>query len=256
MSLSAHLIELRKRIMIAAVGLVAGMIIAFIVTEPVINLLAEPIRLIAEQEGREFVQLNFDTITGGFDLRMRIAFAIGLILSAPIWLWQIWAFIMPGLTKKEVRYTWGFLGAAIPLFFGGCVVGWLLLPNVIVLVTGFVPTGMGQFLKYDTYYDFVFKFLIILGVAFVLPVFLVALNLAGVTSGRAILKGWRAAVLIATLFAAMATPAADVTSMLLLAGIMIVLYLAAACLSLLFDRRRRKRNASILPPDPTTGAVS
>ena len=110
----------------------------------------------------------------------------------------------------------------------------------------FVPTGMAQFYRYDYYYDFVFKFLIVIGVAFVLPVFLVALNLAGIMSGRAILKGWRVAILIATAFAALATPAADVTSMLLLAGIMIVLYFLAAGLSLLFDRRRAKRESRLL----------
>ena len=67
----------------------------------------------------------FDTVTSGFDLRIRISFAIGLMISAPVWLWQIWAFIMPGLTRKEIRYTVGFLGAAIPLFFAGCYVGLL-----------------------------------------------------------------------------------------------------------------------------------
>src|SRR3546814_4263135 len=83
-----------------------------------------------------------------------------------------------------------------------------------------------------------------IGVAFVLPVFLVALNLAGVMSGKAILKGWRVAVLIATVFAALATPAADVISMLMLAGILVVLFFSAAFLSMLFDRRRRPRDAA------------
>ena len=231
--------------MIAALALVIGMVVAFFITGPIIELLTTPIRDIAQEEGREFVQLNFDTITGGFDMRMRIAFAIGLLISAPIWMWQIWAFIMPGLTRKEIRYTWAFLGAAIPLFFAGCFVGLMILPHVIELMAQFVPTGMAQFYRYDYYYDFVFKFLIVIGVAFVLPVFLVALNLAGIMSGRAILKGWRVAILIATAFAALATPAADITSMILLAGIMVVLYFLAAGLSLLFDRRRAKRESSL-----------
>src|SRR5690606_29326814 len=109
---------------------------------------------------------------------------------------------------------------------------------------GFVPRGMAQFYDYSAYYDFIFKFLLVLGVAFVLPVFLVALNLAGVMSGRAILKGWRVAILICTIFAAIATPPADVFSMLLLMASMIVLYFAAALISLLFDRRKKKRDAA------------
>ncbi len=93
------------------------------------------------------------------------------------------------------------------------------------------------------------KLLIVVGVSFVLPVFLVALNLAGVMTGKAILKGWRIAVLIAAVFAGLATPAADVVSMLILAGILVVLFFAAAGLSMLFDRRRAKREGAILPPE-------
>lgn len=251
MSLSAHLKELRKRLMIAAAALVLGMIIAFIITGPIIDLLSVPIHTIAEESGREYTALNFTTVTSGFDLRMRIAFAIGLIISAPIWLWQVWAFIMPGLTKKETQYTWGFLGAAIPLFFAGCTVAFLVLPHVIEIMATFVPTGMAQFYDYSGYYDFVFKFLLVVGIAFVLPVFLVALNLAGIVSGREILKGWRVAVLICTIFAAVTTPPADVFSMLLLMVSMIVLYFAATFLSMLFDRRKRKRDvaAGTITPD-------
>ncbi len=244
MSLGAHLRELRRRLAIAAAALIVGMIIAFIVTEPIIELLSVPIRIIAEQEGRTYTGLNFTTVTSGFDLRMRIAFAIGLLISAPVWLWQLWGFVMPGLTKKEIRYTWGFLGAAIPLFFGGCTVAFFVMPHVIEVMASFVPTGMAQFFDYSSYYDFVFKFLLVVGIAFVLPVFLVALNLAGVMSGREILKGWRIAILICTVFAAITTPPADVFSMLLLMASMIVLYFAATFISMLFDRRKRKRDAA------------
>jgi sec-independent protein translocase protein TatC len=251
MSLGAHLVELRRRLMIAALGLIVGMVVAFFITDGIISLLNEPILEVAERRGLEMqgdalTALNFTTVTSGFDLRIRIAFAIGLLISAPVWLWQLWAFVMPGLTRKEIRYTWSFIGAAIPLFFAGCVVGFFIIPHVIELMASFVPNGSALLFAYDTYYDFVFKFFIVLGCAFVLPVFLVALNISGVMSGMAILKGWRVAVLIAAVFSALATPAADVTSMLLLMGIMIVLYFAAAGLSLLFDRRRRKREAALL----------
>jgi len=252
MTLGQHLIELRRRLMIGGIGLVVGMVIAAIITDPVINLLTEPIRVIAEQRGDDFTRLNFDTITSGFDLRVRIAFAIGLLLSAPIWLWQIWAFVVPGLTRKEVRYTVGFLAAAIPLFFAGMALGWLVMPHVIEVMARLVPEQGSLFYKYDYYYDFVFKLLLVVGIAFVLPVFLVALNVAGVMSGRAILRGWRVAVLVAAGFGAVATPAADVVSMLMLAGILVLLYFAAAGVSLLFDRRRAKRQAVIIGPEVTT----
>ncbi|MET0734959.1 MAG: twin-arginine translocase subunit TatC [Microbacterium sp.] len=252
MSLGQHLVELRRRLMIAAAALVVGMVIAFFITDPVLVLITEPLRVIAAESGDEAkVELMFTTVTSGFDLRLRMSFAIGLLLSAPVWLWQLWAFVMPGLTRKEVRYTIGFMAAAVPLFFAGCYVGLLIMPHIVELMSSFVPEGAASFFDAAYYYDFVFKLLIVVGVSFVLPVFLVALNFAGVMSGRAILKGWRVAVLVAVVFSALATPAADVVSMLMLAGILVVLFFAAAGLSLLFDRRKAKRDAALLPPGAT-----
>ncbi|MDL9979839.1 twin-arginine translocase subunit TatC [Microbacterium candidum] len=251
MPLMKHLLELRRRLFISAAALIVCMIVAFIFSEPIINLMSEPIVKIAAEHGHRMTALNFNTVSSGFDLHMRIAFAIGLLVSAPIWLWQIWAFIMPGLTRKEIRYTVGFMAAAIPLFAAGLYVGWIIMPHMVQIMATFVPGGPGfsQFFSYDTYYDFVFKLLLVIGVSFVTPVFLVALNLAGIVSGRGILKGWRIAIIIIAIFAAAATPAADVTSMLLLGGILAVLYFAAVGISMLFDRRRRKRDKDLLPPE-------
>lgn len=241
MSLGEHLREARRRLIFAVIGLVVGMVIAIFVTEPIIWFLTDPIRTINEERGGAFAELMFTKISSGFNLRIRMALSIGLLFSAPIWLWQIWAFIMPGLTKKEIKYTVGFVAAAVPLFFAGGYVAILVAPHVIQVMSNFVPDVGKNFLDSDYYYDFILKFVLVIGVSFVLPVFMVALNFAGVLTGKAMLKGWRVAILIASLFAAIATPAADIGSMLLLAGILVVLYFAAALLSLLFDRRKNKR---------------
>lgn len=244
MSLGRHLVELRKRLVISAIGVVVGMVVAFFLAQPIIELLTVPINVIAERTGKAV--LNFDTVTGAFDLRIRIAFAVGLLLSSPVWLSQIWLFIAPGMTRKEKRYTVGFLGAAIPLFFAGAVAGWLVMPHIIELMSSFVPDGAANFFKYDYYYDFILKLLLVVGVAFVLPVFLVLLSFAGIMSGKAILKGWRIAILAIVIFTALATPAADVVSMFLLAIPMLVLYFAAVAVALVFDRRRSRRTLEIL----------
>lgn len=247
MSLGEHLRELRKRLLISVVALIVAMIGAFFLTEPIIQLMTVPITEVAERRGDgDLVALMYQTITGPFDMRLRMAFAVGILISAPVWLWQIWAFLMPGLTKKEIRYTIGFAAAAIPLFFAGVYVGWLIMPHIVEIMASFTPEGAANMFEGKYYYDFIFKLLLVVGVAFVLPVFLVALNFAGVLSGRDILKGWRIAILAATVFAGVATPAADIVSMLMLAAILIVLYFAAAGLSLLIDRRRRKRDTVAL----------
>ena len=242
MSLAGHLIELRNRLMIAAAAIVVAMVIAYFLTDPFMALITRPVEEIAEARGEEAnVAVMYTTITGAFDLKLRMSFAIGLLLAAPVWLWQIWAYIMPGLSRKEIRYTVGFMIAAVPLFFAGVATGLLVMPNIVKLMAEFVQDGVLAFYDARTYYDFVLKLMLIVGIAYVLPVFLVALNFAGIMSGRAILKAWRVAVVVAVVVAAIATPPADVVSTFLLAGILIVLFFAAAGVSMLFDRRRAKR---------------
>jgi len=244
MSLAGHLIELRNRLMIAAAAIVVAMVIAYFLTDPFMELITRPVREIAAARGEEAkVEVMYTTITGAFDLKLRMSFAIGLLLAAPGWLWQIWAYVMPGLSRKEIRYTIGFMIAAVPLFFAGATTGLLVMPNIVKLMAEFLPDGTSAFYDARTYYDFVLKLMLIVGVAYVLPVFLVALNFAGIMSGKAILKAWRIAIVVAVVVAAIATPPADVVSTFLLAGILIVLFFAAAAVSMLFDRRRAKREA-------------
>ncbi|REJ05534.1 twin-arginine translocase subunit TatC [Microbacterium bovistercoris] len=250
MSLGAHLRELRKRLTIAAITIVVAMIVAFFVTDPIIDFISRPIADLQNERGVNYVSLNFGTVTAAFDLRMRMAFAIGLTLAAPVWLWQIWAFIMPGLTRKEVKYTIGFVAAAIPLFFAGCYTAMIVSPHVIEMLVGFTPQTGTSFMSAREYYDFIFKLMIVVGISFVTPVFMIGLNMAGILTGKAIFKGWRWAILVAIVFSAIATPPADVVSMFLLAGILTVLYFAAGGLALIFDKRKRKRMIAMgLDPD-------
>lgn len=249
MSLAAHLREVRRRLIISAIALVVAMIVSFFFTETIIWAMSEPIRMVAEirqVDPESIVRLTYTGITDAFDMRLRIAFVVGFILSAPVWLWQLWAFLMPGLTRKEIKYTIAFASAAIPLFFAGAVVGWWVMPHIVEVMAIFSAEGTANMYTARYYYDFAFKLILVIGISFVLPVFLVALNFAGIMSGKAILKGWRTAALIAFLFAGLATPAADIISMLMLAGILIVLYFAAAGVSLLLDRRRSKREKAFL----------
>ena len=241
MSLGQHLLELRKRLFLAAAGIIVGAIIGWFLSEFVWDALREPVYAIANAQDRN-AQINYPNITSAFDLKLKIAFYVGLIISSPMWLYQIFAFLVPGLTRKEKQYTFGFFFSAVPLFFAGCAAGWYVLPHIVELMTSFAPAQDAAFIAAAEYFDFVLKLVLAIGIAFVLPVFIVLLNFAGVISAESIVKSWRVAILVIVLFTAIATPSADLVSMFLLAIPMIVLYFTAWGIAWLHDRRVAKRN--------------
>ncbi|MFM6973545.1 MAG: twin-arginine translocase subunit TatC, partial [Agromyces sp.] len=163
----------------------------------------------------------------------------------PVWLWQVFAYFVPALTRKERRYVFGFFFSAIPLFFAGCWSGWVLLPHMVALMTSFVPNSGASYLDAGYYFQFVIKLMIAVGIAFVVPVVLVMLNFLGMVSAAAIIKNWRVALMVILLFTAIATPAADVVSMFLLAIPMIALYFAAWAIAVIHDRRLAKRQSQL-----------
>jgi len=249
MTLGEHLKEFRRRLIISIVAIIVAAVFGFWASDWVFVRLQDPIFEVAEASGRE-AALNFDVVTGAFDLRLQIALTIALVVAAPVWLYQLWAFITPGLHRHERRYAVGFLLTAIPLFVGGCAAGWFAFPRFVELLLSFAPADSMSALSARYYYDLVLKLLIAVGVAFVLPVVLVFLNFASVLSGRAIVRAWRWAILGSITFTAIVSPSADVISMFLLAGPMLVLYFAAAGVALLNDRRRARREALLLAADP------
>jgi sec-independent protein translocase protein TatC len=255
MTLGAHLIELKRRMYVIAIAVFAGAVGGWFLTDPILSAMRKPIYEVALTQHR-VATLNYDGISSAFDLKLQIAFTVGLVITSPIWLYQIFAFFMPAMTKREIRYVLGFFLSAIPLFIAGCIAGWLVFPHIVELMTSFAPESDSTIITAKTYFDFVLKLVIVVGVAFVLPVFLVILNFAGVISAKAIVKGWRWALLIITLFTALATPAADVLSMLLLAAPMVGLYFLAAGVALIHDARAAKRTAREESADVTPVPVS
>lgn len=241
MSLGAHLVELRKRLMISAIAIVAGLVAGWLLSNDVLAIMRRPIEDL--QDGGRNAVLTYNAITEGFDIRVQISLFIAVIVSSPVWLYQIWAFLAPGLTKREKLYGVAFLGAAIPLFLAGIYAAWMVLPNIVRLMATFQPEQDGFFLGARGYIDFAVKLMLVVGVGFVMPVVLVMLNFMGVLRGATILKSWRIAVLVIVLFAAITTPAVDLMSMFLLAIPMVMLFFLAVGIALLHDRRVDKRRA-------------
>jgi len=241
MSLAQHLLELRRRLFWSAAALLGGAVGGWFLAPFVMDVLRAPVLEIAGT-GRE-ATLNFANVSSSFDLTLRVAVTVGVIVASPVWLYQIWAFVVPALERREKAYAVGFVGAALPLFVAGCWCGTYVLPSIVGVLTGFVAPEDSSIIDATTYYDFVMKRMLAIGVAFVLPVFLVLLDFVGVVTARTIIGGWRVAVISIVLFTAVATPAADVFSMFLLAVPMVVLYLLAAGVAGIHDWRAARRAA-------------
>ena len=259
MSLGDHLRELRKRLFISAIAIVVAAVVAFVdwgwvaslfglkiafssVTNLVRDGMRVPIDALAEHHN---ATISYTTVSSAFDLTVQIGLTAAILIASPVWLFQIFAFLVPGLTGKEKRYTFGFFFSAVPLFLVGGFVGWLLFPHMVELLASFAPSQDSLLVDAKYYYDFIIKLVLAVGVGFVLPVFLVLLNFVGVLSAKAILKGWRVAILVITLFCAIATPAVDVASMFLLAIPMVALYFAAVLVATIHDRSAARRLARI-----------
>lgn len=240
MGLGGHLRELRNRLFWSALFIMAGAIVGWMIFDQVFELLQAPVvRYAAENHSN--TTINFGSVTGAFDLRMQTSIFLGVLLASPFWLYNLWAFITPGLKKKEKRYTITFLATAVPLFVAGCWLAWVSLPYFIASLISFTPSGAANVINANEYVLFTIRVLLVFGVAFVLPAVLVLLNFIGILSAASILKSWRLAVFISAIIAALATPVSDPMSMLLVMIPMTVLYFLSAGIASIHDKRAAKR---------------
>lgn len=243
MPLREHLLELRKRLFFAALGIVLGAVFGWIAYERVFAALQEPLLDAAAERGI-IASVNFSGLASAIDIKFKVALFIGALVSSPWWIYQLWAFVTPGLTRKERRSAIGFVAAAVPMFLGGAAFAWYVLPRAVTVLTEFVPEDATNLIDASTYLSFVMRFILAFGIAFFVPVLMVCLNLVGLVRGSAWLKGWRWAVLLSFVFSAVMTPTPDVLTMAALAAPTIALYMSAVGLSLLHDRRVDRRLAA------------
>ena len=244
MPLLEHLRELRKRVVRSALAISMASIVGWVFYTPIITTLAKPVCDLktAQETGADNCgALYINGVLGPLNLHIKVAILTGLLLAAPIWLYQLWAFIAPALHKREKRNSILFIIAATPFFSVGAYLGYTILPLAIRVLFGFTPDALNNLVKFDDYLDFVTRTIFFFGLGFELPVFLVALNLIGAVSGKGILRPWRIWVFIITLFVAGFTPSPDPLSMIALAAPLIALYFLAGLISLANDRRREKK---------------
>lgn len=248
MPLLDHLRELRKRIMRAAFFIFIFSILGFVYYDQIITTLAEPVcdlKLAQSSGSNNCGSLFISGVLGPLNLQVKVAFLTGVIISAPFWLYQLWAFIAPALHRKERRKSVFFIIAATPFFTFGAALAYYILPIAIRVLFGFTPDSLNNLVRFDDYLSFVLRIILIFGLAFELPVFLVSLNLIGVLSGKAILKPWRFAIFGITLFVAAFSPTADPLSMAALALPLILFYFGSGGIGLLVDKNREKKSQAI-----------
>jgi sec-independent protein translocase protein TatC len=251
MPLMEHIRELRSRLIKSALAIIVAGIIGFIYYRHIVNVLETPICNIKSIHG--VGQPSKDCKNGvlvliGVSTPLTLAFKIamfsGIVLAAPVWMYQLWAFLAPGLYKKEKKYSLTFIGAAIPLFAAGATLCYIFFPTILRVLMGFVPSGVAAQLPLDTTLVFFLRMMVVFGASFVLPLILVLFNFIGILSGERMRKSWRVVVLAIFVFSAIAVPTGDPIGMSVLAIPICLLYFGAIGIALANDKRRAARQAA------------
>ncbi|MEW2163205.1 twin-arginine translocase subunit TatC [Streptomyces sp. NPDC007084] len=255
MPLADHLRELRNRLAKAMLAIVLVTIVAAFYYNDIINFFTKPVldsvgcpetfaELAKQPKNHQCAQITINGLLAPFTLALKVSLMAGVVLASPVWLYQLWAFVAPGLHKNEKKYAYAFVGTGVPLFLGGAFFAYKVLPTTAKVLMEFTPQGVNNLLPLDDLLDLVTRMVVVFGLSFELPLLLVMLNLTGILTGRRMLGWWRGMILGITVFAAIATPSTDPLTMLALAGPIWILYFGAVVFSLFNDRRKRRRDAA------------
>lgn len=255
MPLAEHLRELRDRLVKAVGAILLVTIVALFFYRDIIDFLMAPVldsvgcptnRLSElsdsadEDTKRVCGEFTVNGLIAPFTIMLKVSFMTGLVLSTPIWLYQLWAFLAPGLHQNEKKYSLGFVGVGVPLFLGGAFFAYRILPVTAEVLLEFTPENTRNFLPIPDYIDLMTRMVVVFGLSFELPLVLVMLNMGGAVTGRRMLSWWRWMIMAIVAFGAIATPSTDPIGMFALAGPVTVLYFMATGFSLLNDRRRAR----------------
>ncbi|GAB1340153.1 twin-arginine translocase subunit TatC [Streptomyces sp. E-15] len=256
MPLAEHLRELRERLAKAVLAILFVTVAAAFSYKEIIDFFTRPVLdsvgcpttfadLAKRTSDTTCARITINGLLAPFTLALKVSLTAGVVLASPVWLYQLWAFVAPGLHERERKYAYAFVGAGVPLFLGGAFFAYKVLPRTARVLIGFTPHGVDNLLPLDDLLDLVTRMVVVFGLSFEMPLLLVMLNLTGVLSGRRMLGRWRGMVVGITVFSAVATPSTDPLTMLALAAPIWALYFAAVVFSLLGDRRRARRAAPV-----------
>jgi sec-independent protein translocase protein TatC len=249
MTLAEHLYELRNRVIISLLAIVVGTIVAYIFHGDVLRFLTHPYCELPHQyhlvPGR--CTLVLPGVLDPFTVALKVSLYAGVMAASPVWLYQLWKFITPGLYAHEKRYATGFVAASVLLFAMGAAFAYLTLVKGLHFLLGFATGGVTSLLNFNNYLSFVIAMVLVFAVSFELPLLVVMLNLVGVLSAERLRRWWRGVIFGICIFAAVATPSQDPFTMSALAIPMCLLYGVAVALASVHDRRKARRGGTMYP---------
>ena len=241
MSFLEHLDELRTRLIHVVAALVVGFVVCWGFRDPIFHFLTQPLR-----QSHPDIKFIFTGPSEALTLKMKMAFFVGIFLAAPYILYQVWAFVSPGLYPHEKRYAWPFIAAGTIFFLGGAAFGhYYLFPMTFAFLIDFGGLDMQFLPKVGEYYEFYSWFLLGLGAVFQLPVIIFVLSRIGLVTPGFLLRKFKYAVLISFVVAAIITPTPDVATQTLLAVPMLGLYLLGVLVAWVFGRPRRRSEEAV-----------
>jgi sec-independent protein translocase protein TatC len=260
MSVLDHLRELRRRLIVVMIIVALGAVVGWVLYDHILSILKDPYcnvpyryRQAALNQSRNQCNLVFRGPLDGFTIRLKVSVVAGAIITAPLWLFQLWAFVTPGLRKNERRWTVGFVLVSSLLFALGMTLAYVTLSKGLEVLITSAGQNVQASLDVTSYITFVILMLVIFGASFELPLLIVMLNLVRILPYSVLKRGQRIGMFLIFVFAAVATPSTDPFTMTAMAVPMCVLFEAAVLFAFFNDRRRARRavaaEAAELPDD-------
>nr|BFD85789.1 twin-arginine translocase subunit TatC [Streptomyces sp. Xyl84] len=253
MPLADHLRELRNRLAKGVLAILVVTVVAAFYYKDITNFITKPVLdsigcpqtfgQLAKAKDNHCAHLTVSGLLAPFTLALKVALTTGIVLAAPVWLYQLWAFVAPGLHRHEKKYAYSFVAFGFPLFLAGGYLAYNVLPTTAKFLIDLTPSGAENLLPLDDLLDLSIRMVVVFGLAFEMPLLLIMLNITGVLSGRRMLGWWRGMIVGIAAFAAVATPSPDPGTMLSLAAPIWGLFFVAVGFALFNDRRKLRRTA-------------
>jgi len=238
MTLAEHFRELRKRLVRSSLALIFCTVAVWNQFSVIFAFIRAPYDSVQGLGSTAVLALT--GVTSGFSLQLKVSLAAAFVISSPIWIYQLWRFISPGLKRSERKWAYLFTAIAVPLFSCGVLLAYFVMPRMLDILFEFTPADVENVTSVESYLSFFLHLTLFFGIGFLLPLVLVSLNFAGILSGDRLKASWRWLILGSFVFGAVATPNGDPLAMTFVALPMIALSFIAVGIALINDGRRER----------------